>query len=75
GVRDLVLAAHTTTAADRELGNPNEVGGDVSGGAFTLAQAVARPVLAGSPWRTPLPGIYLCSASTPPGPAVHGMAG
>jgi phytoene dehydrogenase-like protein len=27
------------------------------------------------PYATPDPAIFLCSAATPPGPGVHGMAG
>ncbi|MEV1333626.1 NAD(P)/FAD-dependent oxidoreductase [Micromonospora costi] len=75
GFRDLVLARHVVTAAGEETRNPNYVGGDISGGATTLWQLVARPVPRWDPYRTPLPGVYLCSASTPPGQAVHGMAG
>lgn len=75
GFRDRILAVSSRTAADLETENPNYVGGDIGGGAATFAQLVARPVLAADPWRTPAPGVYLCSASTPPGPGVHGLAG
>jgi len=75
GFRDLVLASHSVPASDREAVNPAEIGGDVLGGAFTIPQALARPVLSRHPWRTPMPGVYLASASTPPGPGVNGMAG
>lgn len=75
GFRDRILAAHAVPAARREAANPSEIGGDVFGGAFTMAQAVRRPVVSRTPWRTPVRGVYLASASTPPGPGVHGMAG
>lgn len=75
GFRDRVVASRATTAAGVAGYNPNYVGGDISAGAVDLRQLVARPVLSAAPWRTPLPGVYLCSASTPPGPGVHGMAG
>ena len=55
--------------------NPNYVGGDIAMGAATLWQLAARPTLSIDPWRTPLPGVYLCSSATPPGPGVHGLAG
>jgi len=75
GFRDLILATHVATAHDVGAYNPNYVGGDISSGAVTLAQLLKRPVVAVEPWRTPVPGLYLGSASTPPGPAVHGMGG
>lgn len=75
GFRDTVLASASSTA--REIGehNPNYVAGDIYAGELTLAQLVKRPVVSTAPWRTPLPGVYLCSSATPPGPAVHGMNG
>jgi phytoene dehydrogenase-like protein len=75
GFRDLVLARTVRTADQAETHNPNLLGGDVNGGAATLRQTVFRPVARWNPYRTPLRGVYLCSASTPPGGGVHGMCG
>ncbi|MBB5376376.1 phytoene dehydrogenase-like protein [Deinococcus metalli] len=75
GFRDVVLARHVTTAAAAERDNRNLVGGDVGGGDNSLLGTLIRPVLSASPYRTPARGVYLCSASTPPGGGVHGMAG
>jgi len=75
GFRERVLARHIMGPAALEAHNPNEVGGDIGGGAADLRQFVARPVLSLDPWATPVPGLYLCSASTPPGGGVHGMGG
>ena len=75
GFRDLILARHVLTPRDFEQYNSNDVGGDIAGGANTLRQLVARPTFRPLPWRTPLRGVYLCSASTPPGGGVHGLCG
>ncbi|MEE8330484.1 MAG: NAD(P)/FAD-dependent oxidoreductase [Acidimicrobiia bacterium] len=75
GFRDLVLARAVMAPGQLETYNPNYVGGEIIGGASTLRQIVARPRLRPSPYRTPLAGVYLCSASTPPGAGVHGMCG
>jgi phytoene dehydrogenase-like protein len=75
GFRDRVLARSVRTAAVAERENPNLLGGDVNGGAATLRQTLFRPVPRWNPYRTPLDGVYLCSASTPPGGGVHGMCG
>jgi phytoene dehydrogenase-like protein len=75
GFRDCILARHKMSAADLERSNRNLSGGDINGGAANLMQLVARPVLSATPYRTPLRGVYLCSASTPPGGGVHGMCG
>jgi phytoene dehydrogenase-like protein len=73
--RDRVLACASRNTHDLERENPNLVGGDISGGANTLGQLIARPVLRRVPYSTPLRWLYLCSASTPPGGGVHGMCG
>ncbi|MFC7587711.1 phytoene desaturase family protein [Nonomuraea antimicrobica] len=68
GFRDRVLARHAMGPAELEAANPNLVGGDIGGGLTSLGQFVRRPVWSPAPWRTPLPGVFLCSSSTPPGP-------
>jgi phytoene dehydrogenase-like protein len=75
GFRDLILARSVMSTADLQRHNPNLVGGDITGGAQMLRQVLARPVFSASPYRTPVEGLYLCSASTPPGAGVHGMCG
>jgi phytoene dehydrogenase-like protein len=73
GFRARILARHALAPAALERLNPNLVGGDVNGGAADLGQLFLRPT-----WKlygTPIEGIYLCSASTPPGGGVHGMCG
>jgi len=75
GFRDLVLARSVLDPAAMEARNPNYVGGDIAGGSADLRQLFARPVARPNPYRTPIDGVYLCSASTPPGGGVHGMCG
>src|SRR6202167_2236309 len=75
GFRERVLARHSVNAVESERHNPNYVGGDINSGAATLRQTVFRPTPSLRPYRTPIPGVYLCSSSTPPGGGVHGMCG
>jgi phytoene dehydrogenase-like protein len=76
GFRDRILAVSALSPADLEAYNPNDVGGDIAGGRFDLGQLFTRPSLrVFDPYATPDPSIFLCSASTPPGGGVHGMAG
>jgi len=75
GFRDTILASNGRTAAELQSFNPNLIGGDLAAGEITVGQLLRRPVLSPDPWRTPLPGVYLCSSSTPPGPGVHGLPG
>lgn len=75
GFRDLVVQANVITAAELAGYNRNYVGGDFSAGLMDVRGLIQRPVVSPVPWRTPLPGVYLCSSSTPPGPGVTGMPG
>ena len=75
GFSEVVLARSMRSPAAGERENANLVGGDINGGVQDFRQTVARPVLRLVPYKTPLPGVYLCSASTPPGGRVHGMCG
>ena len=75
GWRDLVLARHVTPPMGLEAYNANYVGGDIAAGAPDLLQVLFRPIIAIDPYQAGTEGIYLCSASTPPGGGVHGLCG
>jgi phytoene dehydrogenase-like protein len=73
GFRDCILGRAVFNTEAMHAWNENLVGGDINGGSFSGLQFFLRPT-----WRqygTPLPGVYLCSSSTPPGGGVHGMCG
>jgi phytoene dehydrogenase-like protein len=73
GFRDCILARTISPPAMLERWNPNLIGGDLSAGSMNLRQLLFRPTP--SLYRTPVKGVFLCGASTPPGGGVHGMAG
>jgi phytoene dehydrogenase-like protein len=75
GFRATILARHTLDSRQLEAHNPNLVGGDIGAGAQDLRQFLFRPVPRLNPYATPAEGLFLCSASTPPGAGVHGMCG
>jgi phytoene dehydrogenase-like protein len=75
GFADLILARSVMPPARLEQYNPNYVGGDINGGLQDWRQMFTRPVPRAVPYSTPVPGLYLCSSSTPPGGGVHGMCG
>lgn len=75
GFRERIVAQHVMAPADFEAYNPNYVGGDIGGGANSVPQLIGRPGFSPDPYFTGVPGMYLCSASTPPGAGVHGMCG
>jgi len=73
GFRARIMARSVRRPADIERANPNLVGGDIGAGISDLTQLAARPTF--RTYSTPARGIYICSASTPPGVGVHGMCG
>lgn len=75
GFKERILAKHIMNTAQVEEYNPNYIGGDINGGVIDLGQLFTRPALRWSPYKTSDKGLYLCSASTPPGGGVHGMCG
>ena len=75
GFGDRILARSVMAPAELERHNANLVGGDINGGIQDLAQLFARPLARAVPYSTPAQGVFICSSSTPPGGAVHGMCG
>ncbi|BCN80493.1 phytoene desaturase family protein [Prescottella equi] len=75
GVRDRIVGAFARSATEMPRYNPNYVGGDIASGANDPVQMLSRPRIALDPYSTGIPGVYICSASTPPGGGVHGMGG
>ncbi len=75
GFRAAIRSRATMNTTAFEAHDANYVGGDINGGAGDLRQLFTRPHPSLHPWSTTIPGVYLCSSSTPPGGGVHGMCG
>lgn len=75
GFRERIVGTFVRSATEMAAYNANYVGGDIGSGANTARQIVFRPRPALNPYGLGIPGIYLCSSSTPPGGGVHGMCG
>jgi phytoene dehydrogenase-like protein len=76
GFRRLIRGRFIATPPDLETMNENLVGGDIGGGSAQFRQQlIFRPAFPYFRYRTPVKGLYLASASTPPGPGVHGACG
>jgi phytoene dehydrogenase-like protein len=75
GFRERIVATSVRTPTEIAASNPNYIGGDIITGANTPFQTTIRPRLALDPYRTGAPGLWICSAATPPGAGVHGMNG
>jgi phytoene dehydrogenase-like protein len=75
GFRDVVIARSARDATAMQAYDANYVGGDINGGLADLRQLFFRPTVRLDPYSTPVPRVFICSSSTPPGGGVHGMCG
>ncbi len=75
GFRDRIVATTSLGTEALHQGNANFAAGDIIGGANNGLQMVLRPRLAVDPYSTGVPGVYICSQSSPPGAGVHGLCG
>ena len=75
GVRERIVATSVRRPTAFQDYNANYIGGDIVTGANTPKQMIVRPRVSLSPYATGIPGVFICSAATPPGAGVHGMNG
>jgi phytoene dehydrogenase-like protein len=75
GLRERIVATAVTPTAEITAHNANYIGGDIITGANTPVQTLIRPRFALDPYSTGIPGVFICSAATPPGAGAHGMNG
>ena len=75
GFRERIAGKAARSPAEFEAHNANYAGGDIITGANTMRQILFRPRFALDPYSTGAPGLYICSAATPPGAGAHGMCG
>ncbi|HEU4739944.1 MAG TPA: NAD(P)/FAD-dependent oxidoreductase [Solirubrobacterales bacterium] len=75
GTRERIVASATRGPAEFEAINANFIGGDILTGANTPVQTLLRPRITPAPYWTGIPGVFICSAATPPGPGAHGLCG
>lgn len=75
GFRDRVIGMAVRSTTQMSVYNSNYVGGDIITGAKDIQQLIFGPRITASPYTIGIPGMYICSAATPPGPGAHGMCG
>jgi phytoene dehydrogenase-like protein len=75
GFRERIVTSNVRGPADLVAYNANYVGGDIITGANTPVQVLFRPRVALDPYSTGAPGLFICSAATPPGAGAHGING
>jgi phytoene dehydrogenase-like protein len=75
GFRDRVIGQTVCNTSQMAASNANFNGGDIMTGAKDIRQLMFGPRVTLSPYKVGVPGMYICSAATPPGPGAHGMGG
>ncbi|KXP06544.1 phytoene desaturase family protein [Tsukamurella pseudospumae] len=75
GFRDRIVGTAVCSTTEMSRYNANFVGGDINTGSKDPLQLVFGPRITLQPYDLGVPGMYICSAATPPGPAAHGMCG
>jgi phytoene dehydrogenase-like protein len=75
GFRERIVESNARGPAELAAYNANYVGGDIITGANTAVQVLFRPRIALDPYSCGTPGLYVCSAATPPGAGAHGIGG
>jgi phytoene dehydrogenase-like protein len=75
GFRDRIVGKTVRTTNEMSTYNPNYVGGDIMTGSKDIRQLTFGPRITLSPYKIGVPGMYICSAATPPGPGAHGWCG
>lgn len=75
GFRERIVGQAVRSTTEMSVYNTNYVGGDINTGAKDIRQLAFGPRTTLSPYTIGVPGMYICSAATPPGPGGHGMCG
>jgi phytoene dehydrogenase-like protein len=75
GFRERIVGKLSQSTSDLAEYNSNFAGGDILTGAKDVFQLAFGPRVGLNPYVTGVPGYYMCSAATPPGPGAHGMCG
>ncbi len=76
GFTETIVARHVQAPSDLQGADANLVGGAINGGTAGLHQQLfMRPTPGLGRPETPIPGLYLASASAHPGGGVHGACG
>ncbi|OBI82353.1 NAD(P)/FAD-dependent oxidoreductase [Mycobacterium sp. 1245805.9] len=75
GFRERIVGQAVRSTTEMATFNANYDGGDIMTGAKDIRQLTFGPRITLSPYTIGVPGMYICSAATPPGPGAHGMCG